>query len=105
MARFTSSPYEYMMTRMPSVSRAEDDGSVPAPSDKCRGCPYGRARPCVGFCMKCLLSDMGTKRRKHETELPATVKPDAKLQAAVEIPRETQREPATENTREPEKKT
>lgn len=67
MARFTDSPYEYMMAQKPSTRQDRGTGQNPSQLDKCRGCPYGRDRPCVGICMKDLMSGMGRKRRKHET--------------------------------------
>ena len=67
MTRFTDSPYEYMMAQKPSARQARETGS-PSPPEKCRGCPYGLGRPCVGICMKDLMSGMGRKRRNHETD-------------------------------------
>lgn len=67
MARFTDSPYEYMMAQKPSARQARETGS-PSSLEKCRGCPYGLGRPCVGICMKDLMSGMGRKRRNHETD-------------------------------------
>lgn len=68
MGRFTDSPYEYMMTEQPSSGQARETRTAPVLSDKCQGCPYGRARPCVGFCLKDLMADIGKKRRSHETD-------------------------------------
>ena len=68
MGRFTDSPYEYMMTEQPSSGQARETGTAPVLSDKCQGCPYGRARPCVGFCLKDLMADIAKKRRSHETD-------------------------------------
>lgn len=68
MARFTDSPYEYMMTQKPSARQERETGPPPSRPDKCRGCPYGCGRPCVGICMKDLMSGMGRKRRSHETD-------------------------------------
>ena len=67
MAQFTDSPYEYMMAGKPSARQARRNSPAPALSDKCRGCPDGRARPCIGYCIKDLLSDT-RKRRNHETD-------------------------------------
>ncbi len=68
MARFTDSPYEYMMAQKPSARQERDTGPPSGQPEKCRGCPYGISRPCVGFCMKDLLSGTRKKRRKHETD-------------------------------------
>lgn len=68
MAQFTDSPYEYMMAQKPSARQRREKEPAPSLPGRCRGCPYGRDRPCVGFCMKALLSDTGKKRRDHGTD-------------------------------------
>lgn len=32
--------------------------------ESCAGCPYGRARPCIGFCMEKLLAGMRVKKSR-----------------------------------------
>ncbi len=69
MMLFTDSPYEYLMTQKPYVGRKADAGPPPRPREsQCAGCPYGRAQPCIGVCMKKLLSPTKKGRegdRKH----------------------------------------
>ena len=33
----------------------------PAPKSECDGCPYGRDRPCIGWCTKKLMREAGIK--------------------------------------------
>ena len=50
--RFTDSPYERLMTQVPSVRR-EVHGPPAHPSGHlCHGCPYGRDSPCLGICYR-----------------------------------------------------
>lgn len=69
MTRFTDSPYEYLMTQKPYVGKEADAGPAPhPPGSRCAGCPYGKGRPCIGVCMKKLLSPVKKRRegdRKH----------------------------------------
>lgn len=51
MKHFTESPYEEMMGLEPGAARPAPSREPP-PGDRCRGCPYGRIRPCIGVCMK-----------------------------------------------------
>lgn len=40
----------------------------PEPEDSgesCQRCPYGRNRPCIGFCMQKLLMEMQTKKNEE----------------------------------------
>jgi len=51
MTYFTDSPYERMMTKRPERQR----GNAPPPLShppRCQGCPYRRAAPCIGVCIK-----------------------------------------------------
>ena len=34
----------------------------------CNGCPYGRSRPCIGFCTQKLLMEMQIKKNEGEPE-------------------------------------
>lgn len=62
MARFTDSPYEYMMSQKPQSGRiSEAEPPRFPPGHKCHGCPYGRGKPCVGMCMK----DLQIGGKKH----------------------------------------
>lgn len=57
MARFTDSPFEYAMAQKPGAVGKKGEGMRRCPSRKlCVNCPYGRGRPCIGVCMKKLLS-------------------------------------------------
>lgn len=42
-------------------SRLEPEKGT-AGAEGCRGCPYGRIRPCIGFCMEKLLIEMRQKK-------------------------------------------
>lgn len=33
----------------------------PKPKSKCDGCPYGRAHPCIGWCTKKVMREVGIK--------------------------------------------
>lgn len=68
MAQFTDSPYEYMMSQKPSAGQERGKGPPEPPAYGCGSCPYGRARPCIGFCIKKLLSEVRKERRSHETD-------------------------------------
>lgn len=62
MTRFTDSPYEYLMTQKPCAGREADSGPpLHPPGSRCAGCPYGNGQPCIGVCIKKLLST--TKKR------------------------------------------
>ena len=55
MGHFTDSPYEYMMMEKPAGNARppQREGGIPYPAGpKCRGCPYGRERPCLGACIR-----------------------------------------------------
>ena len=60
--RFTDSPYERMMTQVPTEMREAHGPPVRPPDHPCYGCPYGRDAPCIGICYKKLLKGSG----KHE---------------------------------------
>ena len=62
MIRFTDSPYERMMTQVPTEPREAHGPPVRPPDHPCYGCPYGRDAPCIGICYKKLLKGSG----KHE---------------------------------------
>lgn len=51
MKHFTESPYEELMGLEPEAARPAPP-QAPPPGDRCRGCPYGRIRPCIGVCMR-----------------------------------------------------
>lgn len=52
MTYFTGSPYERMMTQVPTDKR-EALGPPSYPSEHpCCGCPYGRDAPCLGTCYR-----------------------------------------------------
>jgi len=55
MMRFTDSPYERMMTQVPT-ERREGHGPPALPPDHPRyGCPHGRTAPCLGGCYRKLM--------------------------------------------------
>ena len=55
MTRFTDSPYERMMTQVPT-ERREGHGAPPLPpGHPCHGCPYRRDAPCLSICYRDLL--------------------------------------------------
>ena len=62
MIRFTDSPYERMMTQVPTETREAHGPPARPPGHPCYGCPYGRDAPCIGICYKKLLKGSG----KHE---------------------------------------
>jgi len=33
----------------------------PKPKSECEGCPYGRNQPCIGWCTKKILREMGVR--------------------------------------------
>lgn len=67
MTRFTDSPYEYLMTQKPYAGGERDSGPVPyPPQSRCAGCPYGSGKPCIGVCMKKLLSQSKKSREGDE---------------------------------------
>ena len=37
-------------------------------NDGCQGCPYGRHSPCIGYCMKKILREMGEKKQSAGKE-------------------------------------
>ena len=51
MTLFTENPLERMMIQKPGAGRRE---KPPPPSipPRCKGCPYNREPPCVGYCIK-----------------------------------------------------
>ena len=57
--RFTDSPYERMMTQVPTETREAHGPPVRPPGHPCYGCPYGRDAPCIGICYKKLLKGSG----------------------------------------------
>ena len=69
MTRFTDSPYEYLMTQKPYVGKKAESGAVSYPPESpCAGCSYGKGRPCIGVCMKKLISQtkkQGKGDKKH----------------------------------------
>lgn len=67
MTRFTDSPYEYLMTQRPYAAKEADAGLPPYPPEsRCAGCPYGSGKPCIGVCMKKLLSQSKKSREGDE---------------------------------------
>lgn len=53
MPKFTDSPYEVMMKQKPYSGRPpEVEPPLFLSGDKCNGCPYGQAKPCMGICLK-----------------------------------------------------
>ncbi len=34
----------------------------------CQGCPYGRHSPCIGYCLKKILREMGEKKQSAGKE-------------------------------------
>ena len=60
--RFTDSPYERMMTQIPTETREAPGPPGRPPGPPSDGCPYGRDAPCIGICYKKLLKGSG----KHE---------------------------------------
>ena len=53
--RFTDSPYERLMTQVPSERREVHGPPVRPPRHPCHGCPYGRDGPCLGICYRKLM--------------------------------------------------
>lgn len=41
----------------------KDRGQTPGENGNCRGCPYGKHSPCIGYCIKKLLLEMNQKKR------------------------------------------
>lgn len=39
-----------------------ENGAGEAGGERCGGCPYGRDRPCIGWCMEKLLVEMRQKK-------------------------------------------
>lgn len=64
MRRFTESPYEELMGQVPEGAHPAPSPGPP-PGDRCRGCPYGKPRPCIGVCMK----ELAKKQRGREQEM------------------------------------
>lgn len=54
---------------LPEESRGKKDllekghGQPSGEHENCRGCPYGRHSPCIGYCIKKLLLEMRQKKR------------------------------------------
>lgn len=65
MGRFTESPYEEMMEQVPPGRLSGEEETDPG--HKCGGCPYGKGRPCIGFCTRGILAAGRKNRREHET--------------------------------------
>lgn len=61
MPQFTDSPYERLMKQAPEAEK----GKRKKQDDKCRGCPYGRGRPCIGICMVQLLGRHKSGKREN----------------------------------------
>ena len=53
--RFTDSPYERMMTQVPTERREVHGPPALPPTHPCHGCPYRRDAPCLGVCYRDLL--------------------------------------------------
>ena len=53
--RFTDSPYERMMTQVPTERREVHEPPALPPNHPCYGCPYGRTAPCLGVCYRKLM--------------------------------------------------
>ncbi len=52
MTRFTDSPYERMMTQVPTEQREVYGPPALPPGHPCHGCPYRRDAPCLGVCCR-----------------------------------------------------
>lgn len=65
MRHFTQSPYEGLMRQKPEAGRIALPPKPPS-EGRCKGCPYGSARPCIGIC----LQELSRKKKKpgQETE-------------------------------------
>ena len=55
MTRFTDSPYERMMTQVPTERREVHVPPALPPGHPCHGCPYRRDAPCLSICYRDLL--------------------------------------------------
>ena len=55
MTRFTNSPYERMMTQVPTETREAHGPPAYPPGHPCHGCSYGRHAPCLGICYRKLM--------------------------------------------------
>lgn len=62
MVHFTNSPFEYMMTQKPRQIH-ENKTAHDFSKKQCIDCPYGRNRPCIGVCMKELLTKRKGKKQ------------------------------------------
>ena len=51
MTLFTDNPLERMMIQKPHEGRRGSQPPRPVPTH-CRGCPYNREPPCVGYCIR-----------------------------------------------------
>ena len=59
MTRFTDSPYERIMTQIPTNRREAHMPPAYPPGHPCHGCSYGRDAPCLGVCYQKLLKGSG----------------------------------------------
>ena len=55
MTRFTDSPYEVFMTRVPAGRRGAPSPPSRPPGHPCAGCPYDKGAPCIGVCLRKLM--------------------------------------------------
>lgn len=65
MGYFTESPYEGLMRQKPEAGRTALSPEPPL-EGRCRDCPYGSARPCIGICLRELIqAGAGNGKRKE----------------------------------------
>ena len=64
MTLFTDNPLERMMIQKPGDGRRGKPPPASIPP-RCRGCPYNREPPCIGYCIR-KLTEKKTEKRKEE---------------------------------------
>lgn len=65
MTLFTDSPYEKMMTQVPTEQREATGPPAFPPGHPCLGCSYGRDVPCLGVCYRKLMGRSNSSVRKN----------------------------------------
>ena len=64
MTLFTENPLERMMIQKPGDGRRGKSPPASIPP-RCKGCPYNREPPCIGYCIR-KLTEKKTEKRKEE---------------------------------------
>lgn len=47
----------YLLPQEPGTPPEADDGEI-----SCRGCPYGKHSPCIGYCLEKILRELRVRR-------------------------------------------